>query len=316
MADSKNKKPSQAKSSTPSTASKKVVDKATTVKADNATKTNNTNTTAAKATPTKAAATSVASKSVTDKTIDSKKDGNQTVSKATETKKVSPTKPVQKEKRPGSGMAFLALVCSLGALGLSGYMFYEQQLSPQTGQTQDALLSGVNEIKTNVTEFGDVVSGLQQDVIDFKEKQSQYITKDTLESVVKTGVDNAVADLPDLPSIGPDSLSSSGQQASSIEQPANTLTEGSVLNDGSLPSDGSLSAEGSSIAKGSSSSGEESSAPSVNNSTDGSSAESETAENAQQDEDTSAWSFGRAKQDLKDMVLGFVSIKKTDQDKN
>ncbi len=317
MADSKKQKPSKAKTSTSNTAAKKVdseaakapTKSAATVKApaktDSAAKTKTTP--AAKAAPSKTAKPA-ANPTSADKATVAKK-AEPTVAKAAQ-------KPAQKEKRSGSGMAFLALLCSLGALGLSGYNFYEQKLSPKTAQTQEALLSGVNDIKANVTEFGGVVTSLQQDVKDFKESQSQYITKDTLDSSVKESVDNAVANLPELPKIGPAELNEGDSNLSS--ENGGNVVEGSSSTQGALTVEGTSAAESASPADGS--------VPTEATNTEGASTSSTSVENTQEissdtasnaaEEEESAWSWGRAKKDFKEMVMGFISIKKTDQGNN
>lgn len=314
MADSKKQKPSKAKSSTSSTGAKKVDSNVakvptkptatpkTTAKTDSAAKTKTA--TATKVEPGKTEKT-VANTTPANKTTAAKK-AEPTVAKAAQ-------KPTQKEKRSGGGMAFLALLCSLGALGLSGYNFYEQKLSPKTAQTQEALLSGVNDIKGNVTEFSGVVTSLQQDVKDFKESQSQYITKDTLDSAVKESVDNAVANLPELPKIGPAELNE-GDSSSSSENRGNML-EGSSPTQGASTVDGTSTSESASSTAGSVSTGvtnTEDSSTSIENTQESS---SDGASNAAEEEKI-AWSWGRAKQDFKEMVMGFISIKKTDQGNN
>ena len=214
----------------------------------------------------------------------------------------SKTAPSKKEKRSGSGMAFLALLCSLGALGLSGYNYYLQNLSPQSKQSQDSLLIGVNEIKSNVTEFGTVITGLQKDVQDFKASQAQYITKDTLSTAVKQGVDIAVQNLPELPNIGPKSLEldSKGQN----ESAADGQTTGSQEKDGQVEVQDS-SVDNTKQANQTTADG--AAITSSSESVDTGQASTEQAE------DDSFWSWGRAKKDIKGMLNSFIKIEKTDQ---
>ncbi len=325
MADSKKQKPSTAKSSKANPAAKKTADKSAATNAKTTTK--QSSAPAAPTTTTKettAKATS-SEKTSSEKTSSEKTSSEKTsaASKATDAKKVEKPvakavqKPAQKEKRSGGGVAFLALLCSLGALGLSGYNYYEQNLSPKKAQSQEALLSGVNDIKGNVTEFSGVVTSLQQDVQDFKDSQSQYITKDTLDSVVKESVDNAVANLPDLPQIGPVELNQDGLNASSEnssnEAEGSSQAENTSESEGSSPTEGSSSAEGSSSTESSNTDGSVTSSSAVESTQENS---SDTATNDAQNEEDSAWSWGRAKQDFKAMVMGFITIKKTDQGNN
>ncbi len=218
-----------------------------------------------------------------------------------ETKPTASQKP--KEKGSGKGMAFLALLCAMGALGLSGFNFYQQHMSPNKAQTQDALLSGVNDIKANVTEFGTVVSDLQQDVEAFKSSQEQYVTVETLNEAVKEGVDKAVTNLPDLPEIGP--VSNGVNDTVDVKREASNTTSSTNIQSSSVVDNG---IEPLSSASGVESSNNVSALQPV-----------ETGEVVAENEDDietgeeGAWTLSRAKQDFKDMLMGFISIKKTDQ---
>jgi len=222
------------------------------------------------------------------------------------------TSPSKKEKRSGNGMAFLALLCSLGALGLSGYNYYLQNLSPQNKQSQDSLLIGVNEIKSNVTEFGTVITSVRKEVQDFKASQEKYITEDTLAAEVKKGVDNAVQNLPELPNIGPKPL---GPDA---EVQNNSPSDGQISD---VKADGSrLEAQDNSTVilqdgAGTTNFGASATIDTENTANDSEKAvnDSEKAANEQVEDDDSFWSWGRAKQDMKDMLKSLIKIEKTEQ---
>ena len=221
--------------------------------------------------------------------------------------KPAPTPQKAKEKSSGSGMAFLALLCALGALGLSGFNFYQQHMSPNKVQTQDALLSGVNGIKANVTEFGTVVSGLQQDVEAFKSNQEQYITVEALNEAVKEGVDKAVSNLPDLPKIGP--VSSKSTETLNVES--------GVVSDDSEVVTGVKVQPNTVVGKGVEPLNSQVASESLNNVSTlepvGINEVASASEDSSEEDEGSAWTLSRAKQDFKDMLMGFISIKKTDQ---
>ena len=317
MVDSKNKKSSSGAVTEKATAVKKVEKKPANKTAKTSSKASATSapSTSSKATTSKANSDSVIAKDKNTNKANAKPSSSAKTATSNKTASKEPAKPatVKKEKRAGGGMAFLALLCSLGALGLSGYMFYEQKFAPQVKQSQDALLSGVNEIKSNVSEFGTVVSSLQKEVIDFKANQEQYITKDTLISTVKDSVDDAVGNLPDLPDIGPkgaetgasigkldtvgnalDSQSESLTANTSKEAVSTKSTIDSVLPD--------LSGQSSGVVTG---------ADSVESTADSTQVNTASGESVESDE--GAWSWNRAKQDIKDMFKSFVKVEKIDQ---
>ena len=185
-------------------------------------------------------------------------------------------------------------------MGLSGYNYYLQNLSPQSKQSQNSLLTGVNEIKSNVTEFGTVITGLQKEVQDFKESQSQYITEDTLTAAVKEGVDKAVQNLPDLPDIGPKSLGLETQEEAEKNQLETQDNLDATNATGSL---GGNSKETDQVTTDVTTTHSE-----VSTSVD----KQETSN--EQIEDDSFWSWNRAKRDMKDMLKSFIKIEKTEQD--
>ena len=325
MADSKNKKTTPAAStakktaattkaaSKPVTKSKAAANNATskattTVKATtDSTKPATTKPATTKSATTKSATTkSATTKSATTKSASQGKTKESESIKATEKtteKSAAPktaTAPSKKEKSSGAGIAFLALLCSLGALGLSGYNYYLQNLSPQSKQSQNSLLTGVNEIKSNVTEFGTVITGLQKEVQDFKESQSQYITEDTLTAAVKEGVDKAVQNLPDLPDIGPKSLGLEAQEEAEKNQLETQDNLDATNATGSL---GGNSKETDQVTTDVTTTHSE-----VSTSVD----KQETSN--EQIEDDSFWSWNRAKRDMKDMLKSFIKIEKTEQD--
>ena len=306
------------KTSTAATAKSTAASTTTKAKVDNKVET----ATKAEATPSKASSANKVTSSKassTNKTVTSDKVENKATAKPEKTasvaskaeKEAASTAPVKtsvkKEKRSGGGMIFLALLCSLVALGLSGFNFYEQRFSPKAKQSQDVLLSGVNEIKSNVneiksnvTEFGSVVSGLQEDVSGFKASQEQYITKDTLVSTVKDSVDDAVKNLPDLPDIGP----------KEVESEANSIATSTSVNDDAEQLDSNENSElieqGDAIAPATPTTDTENKETTDNTQDD-------TASETTAESDDSAWSLNRAKQDLKEMFKGFIKIEKIDQ---
>ena len=322
VADKTEKKPassaSKAVSKTPTTTTAKSAAASTTTKAkaDNKVET----ATKAEVTPSKTSSTNKANSSKassTDKAVTSDKVENKSTAKTEKTtpakakteKVTASTAPaktsVKKEKRSGSGMAFLALLCSLVALGLSSYSFYEQKFSPQAKQSQDVLLSGVNDIKSNVndikssvTEFGSAVSGVQKDVSDFKASQEQYITKDTLVSTVKESVDDAVKNLPDLPDIGP----------KEVEPETNSISTTAQDNAEQLdPAENSeLAEQGDVIAPSTPTTDTENKETTDNTQAD-------TTSETTTEPDDSTWSWNRAKKDLNEMFKGFIKIEKIDQ---
>ena len=305
MADSKNKKTTPAAStakktaattkaaSKPVTKSKAAANNAT----SKATTTVKATTDSTKSATTKSATTKSASQGKT-KESESIKATEKTTEKSAAPK--TATAPSKKEKSSGAGIAFLALLCSLGALGLSGYNYYLQNLSPQSKQSQNSLLTGVNEIKSNVTEFGTVITGLQKEVQDFKESQSQYITEDTLTAAVKEGVDKAVQNLPDLPDIGPKSLGLEAQEEAEKNQLETQDNLDATKATGSL---GGNSKETDQVTTDVTTTHSE-----VSTSVD----KQETSN--EQIEDDSFWSWNRAKRDMKDMLKSFIKIEKTEQD--
>lgn len=307
MADSETKKPIPAtstankatvkknKSKQTAKASQSVANKQSTTKAvasDKKTSTEKSKTQKPETAQTKAsanAAKKVESKASTKSAV--KADASTTDKKGADKKDVA-----KKEKRSGGGIAFLALLCSIGALGLSGYNYYQQNLAPQSNQSQDVLLSGVNDIKSNVTEFGTVVAELQQDVKDFKASQNQYITEDALVSVVKESVDDAVQNLPDLPNIGPKPISEKDESQREIAAQGNSSQDSSAIGDASVQVLNSDKVNGKNVDDPSIKSEEISSV-----SDDVSSAE----------EEDSVWSWDRAKNDMKGMLNSFIKIEKT-----
>ena len=305
MADSKNKKTTPAAStakktaattkaaSKPVTKSKAAANNAT----SKATTTVKATTDSKKRTSAKPATTKPASLGKT-KESESIKATEKTTEKSAAPK--TATASSKKEKRSGAGMAFLALLCSLGALGLSGYNYYLQNLSPQSKQSQNSLLTGVNEIKSNVTEFGTVITGLQKEVQDFKESQAQYITEDTLTAAVKEGVDKAVQNLPDLPDIGPKSLGLEAQEEAEKNQ---LETQDNLDATNATDSLGGNSKETDQVTTDITTTHSE-----VSTSVD----KQETSN--EQIEDDSFWSWNRAKRDMKDMLKSFIKIEKTEQD--
>ena len=310
MADSKNKKTTPAASTAKKTAATtKAASKPVTKSKAAANNATSKATTTVKATTdsTKPATTKPATtKSATTKSASQGKTKESESIKATEKtteKSAAPktaTAPSKKEKSSGAGIAFLALLCSLGALGLSGYNYYLQNLSPQSKQSQNSLLTGVNEIKSNVTEFGTVITGLQKEVQDFKESQSQYITEDTLTAAVKEGVDKAVQNLPDLPDIGPKSLGLEAQEEAEKNQLETQDNLDATNATGSL---GGNSKETDQVTTDVTTTHSE-----VSTSVD----KQETSN--EQIEDDSFWSWNRAKRDMKDMLKSFIKIEKTEQD--
>ena len=305
MADSKNKKTTPAAStakktaattkaaSKPVTKSKAAANNAT----SKATTTVKATTDSKKRTSAKPATTKPASLGKT-KESESIKATEKTTEKSAAPK--TATAPSKKEKSNGAGIAFLALLCSLGALGLSGYNYYLQNLSPQSKQSQNSLLTGVNEIKSNVTEFGTVITGLQKEVQDFKESQAQYITEDTLTAAVKEGVDKAVQNLPDLPDIGPKSLGLEAQEEAEKNQ---LETQDNLDATNATDSLGGNSKETDQVTTDITTTHSE-----VSTSVD----KQETSN--EQIEDDSFWSWNRAKRDMKDMLKSFIKIEKTEQD--
>ena len=299
MADSKTKKTTPASSAAKKTATKKP----TTNVSKAANKTGANKTAANKATsestsvvksaassekPTNAKSTSQAKPNKNSSAKAELKKSEKTTAKPTASNPAASSKAAassKKEKRSGSGIAFLALLFSLGALGLSGYNFYLQNLSSQSKQSRDSLLTGINQIKSNVTEFGTVVTGLQQEVHDFKASQAQYITEDTLTTVVKESVDNAVQNLPELPNIGP-KLLESDTDISDTKLQNESAVDGQETQDSSVEN----TKQADQITTG----------------------DSEKAAN-DQTEDDSFWSWNRAKKDIKGMLNSFIKIEKTDQ---
>ncbi len=74
----------------------------------------------------------------------------------------------------GKGLAALALLVSLGALGLSGYLVYSNLL--QTNSTNTKLAIGLTEIKGNVGSIGDSVQALKTDMSAMNEQQNSFVT--------------------------------------------------------------------------------------------------------------------------------------------
>ena len=304
MADSKTNKTTPAASTAKKTATKtKAASKPVTKSKAAANKATSNKTTTAKATTNSKKPASTKS-DLQGKTKES--EAKKATPKATEKTTVKPaapktaTAPSKKEKRSGGGMAFLALLCSLGALGLSGYNYYLQNLSPQSKQSQDSLLTGVNEIKSNVTEFGTVITGLQKEVQDFKASQAQYITEDALTAAVKEGLDKAVQNLPELPDIGP--------------KPLGLDTEGETEKNQLEIQDGSDATDATGSLGGNSNETDQETATDVATANSDVSASVDTQQTSnEQIEDDSFWSWNRAKQDMKDMLKSFIKIEKKEQ---
>lgn len=80
--------------------------------------------------------------------------------------------------KSGRGLSTLALLCSLAALGLSGYLVYENTIKRAAGST--SLAVGLTEIKGNVGRISDVVTDLQGNVQTLGDKQSAFMTNDAV----------------------------------------------------------------------------------------------------------------------------------------
>lgn len=345
MADSKNKKtttkpvtkatPKATKAKTSTSSATKSVTKTKTAAKKPETKVTEKKSVAASAAKTSGAASTKASSAKSEAPVKSstKSDVKETVEKTTQnnTKKAAsntPDKTVKKEKGAGSGKASLALLFSMAALGLSGYSYYQQHLSPQVQSSQGALLSGVNEIKSNVTEFGTVVSGLQQEVKDFKQSQDQYITQDTLTSTVKESVEKAVQNLPDLPNIGPSAVQLEGQEDANVPNSSSgtDVTPESAIESAGESQQSGVSENSSEQIDADSGTGAEVSGASEDKALENTGVPGATTkavssgdqtgqdvETAEAVEDESFWSWDRAKKDLKEMLNSVIKIEKTEQ---
>jgi hypothetical protein len=193
-------------------------------------------------------------------------------------------------KRSGNGVASFALLCALGALGLSGYNLYERKFSSEAGSAK-TLLSGVNEIGNNVSEFGNVVTALQAEVTSITDKQAQFVKVSAVDLLVSKKVSEAVNEVVQGGEISTGAVSDSylkNDTAINSYSKNDTTSSSLPLLGGSMPKAepnlSSVSNDSESMVK------------------DG---------NAELE----SWSWERAKTDFFDM-FNFVSIRKKDENNN
>ena len=272
------------------TASKTTPKKAETKQEENQTSTKNANKSTSKAstastskntTKAEATAKSTTSKAKTESAqkeqpaqklstpVAEKKDGKKTNSAAKATS--------QPKQRSGNGLAFLALICSFGALALSAYNLYETKLSPQASNARD--------LASDLGSLNATINTLQNDVQTLTQQQSEFMKSDSVEAIIADAVANSAKQISEI----------NAQVIASNEQPSVVTSDSPVtmLNNESesnvMDSDSDHSAA---------------------------SSESITSNDAKRDETfDELWSWQRMKSDFFSM-FNFISIRKTDETQN
>lgn len=201
-------------------------------------------------------------------------------------KEVVQTNKEASNKNSSNSVAWLAFLCALGALLLSGYNAYERKLSLPTASTK-ILLSEVSIIGSNVAEFGDIIIGIQDTVTEVQKNvsaitsdQVQFVTTESLITVVSQQVSDA------LRGTNVASSSPAVNVKDILTNDDEVITPEKVINE-SLVSDGSAVIQG------------RAATDSVQSSLENS-------------DDSEGWSWQRAKADFLKM-FNFISIRKIDE---
>lgn len=246
---------------------------------------------------TKAAAKKPVTKSVNQtpakKTVE--KAAEKTVVKKEASKpKAAPVKTTAKEtskqttKKSGGFLSGLALLCSLAALGLSGYMFYLLYMAGQNYQSKNASIqtavSDVASINEKLLSSDSVIEDLKKQITELKGQQQQMIDVEAVEALVSEQVAKRLEASSALVSSAEQTLDSNEKVDEAL--PLTAATETVSAQDETIDKEQSTVDTSADVA----SSGE---------------VELEIS-------DPSVWSWERAKADIKEMFSGLVTFEKAE----
>jgi len=213
-----------------------------------------------------------------------KKDAVKAPSKAAvaSAKTVTKDTPKKAVKKSGGFLSGLALLCSLLALGLSGYMFYLLYMAGQNHKSENdsvqTAISDVAAINEKLSSSESVIEGLKKQITELTEQQQQMIDVEAVEALVNEQVEKR--------------LETTASTASPIapvkaSEPGDTEKSSEVL---PLKADKNMAIE-SSVKEA---------------------AEAGTEELVTETVNTGVWSWAQAKADIKEMFSDVITIKKTE----